>query len=80
MDTLQRFEGRETLGHRVHVRGVVTYARDRTVYVNDPAGGVEVQMTEAVPLAPGDLVEAIGFSGTSRRQPTGGRCHRAAGR
>ena len=61
VDTLQRFEGRETLGHRVHIRGVVTYARDRTVYVNDPAGGVEVQMTDASALAPGDLVEAIGF-------------------
>jgi len=61
VDTLQRFEARETLGHRVHIRGVVTYARDRTVYVNDSAGGVEVQMTEAISLAPGDLVDAIGF-------------------
>jgi hypothetical protein len=61
VDTLQRFEARETLGHRVHIRGVVTYARERTVYVNDPAGGVEVEMTEAALLAPGDLVDAIGF-------------------
>ena len=61
VDTLQRFEAADAVGHRVHIRGVVTYARGRTVYVNDSAGGVEVRMAAASPFAPGNLVEAIGF-------------------
>jgi signal transduction histidine kinase/ActR/RegA family two-component response regulator len=61
VDTLQRFDASDSVGHRVHIRGVVTYARGRTVYVNDSAGGVEVRMADAMAFAPGDLVEAIGF-------------------
>jgi signal transduction histidine kinase/CheY-like chemotaxis protein len=61
VDMLQRFEARETVGHRVHIKGVVTYAHDRTLYISDAAGGIEVRMTEPATLAPGDLVETIGF-------------------
>ena len=52
---------RKPAGQREHLRGVVTYASGATVYLADSTGGVSVKQTSDQRLAPGDLVDAVGF-------------------
>jgi signal transduction histidine kinase/DNA-binding response OmpR family regulator len=61
VDMLQRFDAFDDVGHRVRIRGVVTFARGTTVYVSDAGSGVEVQTVTRELVGPGDVVDAVGF-------------------
>ncbi len=62
VDTLLRFDAVSRLGHRVRVRGAVTYARGRVAYIGDTGGSIEVRTVSETSLTPGDLVDAVGFT------------------
>ncbi|HTU99397.1 MAG TPA: response regulator [Luteitalea sp.] len=61
VDMLQRFDATENVGHRVRVRGTVTFARGTTLYISEAASGVEVRTVAREAVGPGDVVEAVGF-------------------
>ena len=60
-DNLLRFDPLKGTGRLVRVRGIVLVARDDVAYVRDTAGSVEVHLSGRQALAPGDLVDAVGF-------------------
>lgn len=47
--------------HRVRVDGVVTYASEQKIFVEDDSGGIEVRPREALTLKHGDRVWVAGF-------------------
>jgi signal transduction histidine kinase len=50
------------LGGEVHVRGVVTYQRrGEDIFLQDKTGGLQIKTRQTNAVAPGDVVEAIGF-------------------
>ena len=52
----------EEHGHRVKVRGVVTFQQPgRTLFIADETQGLYLQTRQTTPVQPGDLVEALGF-------------------
>ena len=71
VDSLMLFHaggsGRST--QRVHLRGVVTYAHNASVYLWDESGGIAMQQTGTTPLHPGDLIDAVGFSAVGAYSP-----------
>jgi signal transduction histidine kinase/DNA-binding response OmpR family regulator len=61
-DNLLDFDSAGRPGGLTHVRGVVVLAREGRVHIRDPHGAIELQTAGTEPLAPGDLVEAVGFA------------------
>lgn len=60
-DLLQFSQARD-MGHRVRMRGTVTYASlTGPTWIQDSSGGVMIQDHETAALAAGDLVDAVGF-------------------
>jgi signal transduction histidine kinase len=63
---LLHYAPREEHGHRVKVRGVVTFQQPgRTLFIADETQGLYLQTRQTTPLQPGDVVEALGFPVTS---------------
>ena len=59
---LLQFSWAHDMGHRVRLRGTVTYAnRYGSTWVSDSTGGVMMQDHDPTGLAAGDLVDAVGF-------------------
>jgi hypothetical protein len=55
---------------RIHVRGVVIYQRPgQDIFLHDGTGGLQVESDETNTIAPGEIVEAIGFPGVERFLP-----------
>jgi len=50
-------------GNQVHVKGVVTYQKQGEVelFLQDATGGLQVKSTLTEAVAPGQVVEAVGF-------------------
>ncbi|HZT22457.1 MAG TPA: ATP-binding protein [Verrucomicrobiae bacterium] len=49
-------------GRQVHVKGVVTYLRKgEDLFLKDATGGLQVKCQQADAVAPGEVVEAVGF-------------------
>ncbi len=68
--TLQRFTYGGLPQHRVKVSGVVTGEFGGTqLYISDPSGNLYIELSQPVPLRPGDRVEAVGFAGISDFTP-----------
>jgi signal transduction histidine kinase/CheY-like chemotaxis protein len=61
VDELLQFTVGERVGHRSHVRGVVLLSTREAAYVRDASGAIEVRGEGISALAPGDLVDAVGF-------------------
>jgi PAS domain S-box-containing protein len=56
--------------HRVRVQGVVTLQRDeRSLYVEDPTGGILVRTPEPVTVPVGERVDLVGFPESGRLRP-----------
>jgi diguanylate cyclase (GGDEF)-like protein len=67
---LMRFSAAHQNGHRVRLRGVVTYAdRGGVTWMRDVSGGVMLQDVHAEGLAAGDLVDVAGFPTIARFSP-----------
>jgi signal transduction histidine kinase len=63
---LLQYALREEHGHRVRVRGVVTFQQPgRTLFIADETQGLYIQTRQTTPVQPGDVVEALGFPSTS---------------
>jgi signal transduction histidine kinase/CheY-like chemotaxis protein len=68
-DALMRYSA-EAVGHRVHIRGVVTLRQmSGSLYVQDGSGAVEVRLSGTQPAEPGDMVDAVGFAATGQLAP-----------
>jgi signal transduction histidine kinase len=62
LDGIAQYRRENTPGARIRVRGVVTYQRPGlAVFLQDATGGLQVRCNETNRLAPGAVVEAIGF-------------------
>jgi diguanylate cyclase (GGDEF)-like protein len=67
---LLQFSNLADAGHRVHVRGTVTYDnRAGSIWIRDASGGVLVHDIEGPDVSPGDIVEAAGFPEASGLSP-----------
>ena len=57
-------------GHLMRIKGTVLVARRNEIFLRDEAGGLEVHPREPVTLAPGDVVEVVGFPQPGDYAPT----------
>jgi two-component system sensor histidine kinase/response regulator len=67
---LMQFSPARAAGRRMHIRGVVTLRKSGAwLFVQDYTGGVVVESELTTDLAPGDLVDAIGFPAAAGYAP-----------
>jgi len=60
--SLLRFAPQGASGHRVRVRGVVTFQQPGSeLFIKEENDGLQVRTLETTPLQTGDLVEVVGF-------------------
>jgi PAS domain S-box-containing protein len=70
MDSLMRFMPERASGHRIRVRGVVTFVRrGQYLFAQDESGGVMVMLSQTLAVQPGDLVDVVGFPSVGRYAP-----------
>ncbi|MDB6053633.1 MAG: histidine kinase, partial [Verrucomicrobiales bacterium] len=66
-----QFSLTEGFGHRVRVRGVVTYiSPGRYIYVQDATGGILVQFDQNADCIVGDQVDAVGYPDMGHYSPS----------
>ncbi len=64
------FHPRDPVGRRIHVRGTVTLHRPgRFLYLRDESGPLRVESRDAAALAPGTLVDVVGFPQLGEYRP-----------
>jgi signal transduction histidine kinase len=62
LNHLAQYRRDRHLEKRVHVKGTVTYQRrGQDLFLQDTNKGIQVKSRLLVPVAPGDVVEAVGF-------------------
>ncbi len=71
IDSLMLFPAREAgqSHQRVHLRGVVTYAYGRSIYLWDGTGAIALEGSTAGSVKPGDLLDAVGFPAVGDYSP-----------
>ena len=70
ISSVLQFGPANAFGRRMHVRGVVTLRRPGVgLVVQDSTGGVMIETNDMAEVAPGDLVDAIGFPSPGRYVP-----------
>jgi signal transduction histidine kinase len=70
LNSLPQYRRDRELGKRVHVQGTVTCQRPgEDVFLQDATGGIQVKSRQFATVAPGDVVEAIGFLDFERFLP-----------
>jgi len=63
VSSLQRFTAGGVSGHRIHVRGKVSFQHPGdALYINDGPGGLRLETRQAIVLHSGDIVDAVGFA------------------
>ncbi|HEX4122644.1 MAG TPA: sensor histidine kinase [Verrucomicrobiae bacterium] len=68
--SLMEFNRQANFGHRVHVRGVVTYHRPgEFLWLRDHDRGLRAESRQAELLQPGDEVDVAGFPGRGQYTP-----------
>ncbi len=61
-DSLHQFTPDAPIGHRVHVRGVVTHAQSGSlVWIRDASSGLRLQTRQNETLQAGDEIDVLGF-------------------
>lgn len=61
-NSLHQFNPDAPIGHRIHVRGVVTHAQSGAlVWIRDASSGLRLQTRQNEPLQAGDEIDALGF-------------------
>jgi signal transduction histidine kinase len=69
-ESLLQFSADSTIGHRVHVHGVVTHAQaGLLVWIRDGKAGLQIQTQQEEPLQPGDEIEVLGFPAYGSSSP-----------
>jgi signal transduction histidine kinase len=62
LNQLAQYRRDRHLEQRVHVRGIVTcQRRGEDLFLQDATRGIHVESRQLTPVAPGDVVEAVGF-------------------
>ncbi|HSU54949.1 MAG TPA: histidine kinase [Candidatus Dormibacteraeota bacterium] len=62
LSSLAQYRKENSLNDRTHVKGVVTLQRaDKTLFLQDDTGGLEIKNSQPGIFQPGDVIEAIGF-------------------
>lgn len=62
LDRLAQYRSEHELGRRVHVKGAVTYQRlGQDLFLQDATGGMQVKSRSWEKVAPGVIVEVVGF-------------------
>jgi signal transduction histidine kinase len=68
--SLLQYIPRSSHGHRVKIRGAVTFAQlPRSIFVRDATQGIEIRGDNEPPLSVGDVVEVIGFPAVGEWTP-----------
>lgn len=61
-DSLLQFSPDAPVGHRIHVRGVVTHAQSGSlVWIRDQSSGLRIQTRQQEELQAGDEIDVLGF-------------------
>lgn len=61
-NSLHQFNPDAPIGHRIHVRGVVTHAQSGSlVWIRDASSGLRLQTRQNEPLQAGDEIDVLGF-------------------
>ncbi|HEY8536778.1 MAG TPA: ATP-binding protein [Vicinamibacterales bacterium] len=68
--SIYRWVTRHGIGHRVRVRGEVTWAGGRRIYVSDGGGDIAVTLWRETPVAVGDYLDVAGFPVPGAFTPT----------
>lgn len=69
-DSLLQFSPDSALGHRVHVRGVVTHSQPGSlIWIRDGNSGLRIQTQQAENLQPGDEIDVLGFQAYGGSSP-----------
>ena len=62
LNRLGQYQRGRELGERIHIKGTVTYQRaGEDVFLQDATSGIQVKSRQPTTLAPGEVVEAVGF-------------------
>jgi len=62
LNNLGKYRRGNSLGQRVHVRGVVTLQKNgESLFLQDELGGLQIQSRQPAVCSPGEVVEAVGF-------------------
>jgi signal transduction histidine kinase len=62
LNNLAQYRRDNSLGQRVHVRGVVTLQKDGgSLFVQDELGSLQIQSRQSADCMPGEAVDAVGF-------------------
>lgn len=70
-DSLLLYSSERSLGHRVHVRGVVTYGQPGSfVWIRDETAGLRLQTLSPESVNPGDVIDVLGFPKFGSATPT----------
>ena len=60
---LLQFKPDQSAAHRVRIQGIVTLRRPSgTIFISDATGGVTIEASRDLAVAPGDRVDVVGFS------------------
>jgi len=62
LNNLAQYRRDNSLGQRVHVRGVVTLQKDgESLFLQDELGSLQIQSRQSAVCTPGEAIEAVGF-------------------
>jgi signal transduction histidine kinase len=62
LDSVAEYHPDYASGKRIHVRGTVAYQRPfQDLFLQDDTGGLQILTRQGQSVAPGDIVEAVGF-------------------
>ena len=68
--SLLRFTPARASGHRLRIRGVVTWSKPGTMlFMQDGTGGVALESKQGESVIPGDLIDAVGFPAIGKYAP-----------
>ncbi len=69
IDRVLDFAADRPTGHRVRVHGVVTWSSGEELFLLDAEHGLKVRLRQHRQLAPGDLVDVVGYPRADRLMP-----------
>ena len=70
ISSLQQFTPEGVSGHRIHVRGAVSFQRPGSfLYISDGTTGLRVETNQSTALRAGDVVDVLGFPHLSKLRP-----------
>lgn len=68
--SLMQFSPDTPAGHRIHVRGIVTYAQSgATLWIRDASSGLRIQTRQNEALQAGDEIDVLGFPAYGAHSP-----------